>query len=397
MKIAYLTSYIGKQFSEKYCQGVKYALSAPLKSQGIARSLMAAGHEVVIYSPGITTCNAFIKSFEEEEVYPEGKLVIKYCNIISKRKCAPINDFFIHRFIKKELKSISFDAFLYYNITFGAYLAIRNFKQSLKIIDYEDNIFTKSLVGEKDSFVRIKAKLYNYLIRETDYALVVCSGMMINNEVKDKLLIPGIINEEVTDSVSFNRRSIDRNQPVRIVFTGGAHHSKGADLLITSLSYVSHPCIVDFYSNGAFSPEAIEALKTVPSRHEVNLKGFMPHKELIKQLDNEADILISTSIVKAGLPPQTSGFPFKIMEYASTGRPIISSELSKLDDDFNHHITYYSGDEPTNIAKAIEEVIENYDKKVELAIELQQRVLDEFSIAGISKKIQSFFDKNHLS
>ena len=52
MKIAYLTAYLGKEFMERYGKGKKFALSGPLKSLGIARGMMSAGHEVVIYSPG---------------------------------------------------------------------------------------------------------------------------------------------------------------------------------------------------------------------------------------------------------------------------------------------------------------------------------------------------------
>ena len=120
MKIAYLTAYLGKEFIEKYGKGKKFALSGPFKSLGIARSMMAAGHEVIIYSPGVTTCNASIPAFSEKEEYPEGKLIIKYCNILSKRRCDPINQVRIARFIKKEHKCERFDVLVYYNITLGA-------------------------------------------------------------------------------------------------------------------------------------------------------------------------------------------------------------------------------------------------------------------------------------
>ena len=67
MKIAYLTAYLGKEFMEKYGKGKKFALSGPFKSLGIARSMMAAGHDLTIYSPGVTTCGAKVPSFTEVE------------------------------------------------------------------------------------------------------------------------------------------------------------------------------------------------------------------------------------------------------------------------------------------------------------------------------------------
>ena len=108
MKIAYYTCYLGKEFTVRYCQGKKYAVSATLKCQGIARALLKIGYEVVIYSPGITTCNAKIPSFIEEEYYPEGRIIVKYCNILSFRKCAPLNDIALAKFVKKDLKLFAF-------------------------------------------------------------------------------------------------------------------------------------------------------------------------------------------------------------------------------------------------------------------------------------------------
>ena len=131
MKIAYLTSYLGREFLATYGVGKKFALSGPLKSQGIARALVAAGHDVTIYSPGVTTCNAFISSFTEIEEYPEGKLTIKYCDIISKRRCGPINDWRISRLLKRE--SHLYDAIVYYNITLAAAFSLKSFANKVKI------------------------------------------------------------------------------------------------------------------------------------------------------------------------------------------------------------------------------------------------------------------------
>ena len=141
MKIAYLTSYLGREFLATYGVGKKFALSGPLKSQGIARALMAAGHDVTIYSPGVTTCNAFISSFTEIEEYPEGKLTIKYCDIISKRRCGPINDWRISRLLKRE--SHLYDAIVYYNITLAAAFSLRTFANKVKILEYQ--YFVKNL------------------------------------------------------------------------------------------------------------------------------------------------------------------------------------------------------------------------------------------------------------
>lgn len=390
MKIAYLTSYMGKEFLSKYAQGKKFALSGPFKSLGIARSLMAAGHEVVIYSAGVTTCNAVIPAFTEEELYPEGKLIIKYCNILSKRRCAPINDWRISRMLRKEAGQ--YDAFVYYNITLSAALSIGAFKRAIKVIEYEDNIFNKALVGDKNSMVGYKTKLYNYLMKRTDGVMAVCLGLQLKDTLKYSVLTPGIVNEEVINNVSSRENKLEEGKPVHIILTGGIHYSKGGDLLVKAMTYIQTPCIISVYGNCDLDDHLKKLVAEVPSKHKFHFNGYMEHAELIRTLDKDADILINTTR-SMGVGAQAAGFPFKMMEYASTGRPIVSSEIGKLDEDYNRHITYYEGENPESIALAIEDVITHYNERVRLALDLQKKVLNEYTIKGTGKKLNLFFNE----
>lgn len=394
MNIAYLTSYLGPQFRENYCQGKRFALSGSLKSLGIARAIMSAGHNVTIYSDGVTTCDAIISSFTEVEDYPEGHLSIKYCNIISKHRCAPINEWRISRLLRNESKQ--YDAFVFYNITLGAALSISAFNNAIKVIEYEDNIFNKALVGDRNSMVWFKTRLYNYLMKRSDGVMAVCLGLQLKGILNHSVLIPGIINEEVINNVSNRVNTLRQGKPVRIILAGGIHYSKGGDLLVKAMTYIKTPCVVSVYGNCDLNDTMKDLILHVPTYHKFEFNGYKKHDELIMTLDNDADILINTTR-SMHVGAQAAGFPFKMMEYASTGRPIVSSEIGKLDEDFNSHITYYDGEEPQAIASAIEEVISNYDKKVKLALKLQKSVLADYTIEGIGKKIDKFFNDIHTN
>lgn len=387
MRIAYLTYYLGREILYKYGQGKKFALSGPLKSLGIARAMMAAGHDVTIYSAGVSTLDARIPSFTEYEEYPEGTLRIKYCDILAKRKCGPINDVRIARLIREEAGL--YDALVYYNIGLAACLCINAFKRKIRVIEYEDNIFNKALSGDKNDFVWIKTKMYNHLIANTDGVMAVCNGLMLP-EIPHRVLTPGIINEEVINNVTTRVNKLQTDRPVHIILTGGIHYSKGGDLLVKAMSHIKTPCVITVYGNCDLNDTMKELIKQVPNYHKFEFKGYMPHEELIKTLDKDADILINTTR-SMHVGAQAAGFPFKMMEYASTGRPIVSSEIGKLDEDYNSHITYYDGEDPKAIAAAIEEVIANYDEKVQNALELQKRVLSEYTIEGTGRKLDAFF------
>ncbi len=387
MKIAYLSAYIGKEFTEKYCKGKQFALSGPFKTRGIARALMSAGHEVTIFSPGLTVANQVIRPFMEVEEYPEGKLSIKYGKCISYRRCSPINEWLTSRALRKEAKN--YDVFLYYNITLGAALTICAFKKKIKVIEYEDNIFNKALVGDKNSMEGYKRRLYNYLMERTDGVMAVCLGLQLKDTLKYSVLTPGIVNEEVINNVTSRINKLEEGKPVHIILTGGIHYSKGGDLLVKAMNYIKTPCVVSVYGNCNLDDTLEELIKQVPERHEFYFNGYMKHAELIKTLDREADILINTTR-SMGVGAQAAGFPFKMMEYASTGRPIVSSEIGKLDEDYNRHITYYNQEDAEAIAVAVEDVIAHYDERVALALDLQKKVLSEYTIESTGKKLNMF-------
>ncbi|MCC8114767.1 MAG: glycosyltransferase family 4 protein [Bacteroidales bacterium] len=390
MRIAYFTAYLGKEFTEKYGKGRKFALSGSLKSQGLARAMMAAGHEVTMYSPGVTTCDARIGAFTEKETYPEGTLTIKYCDILSKRRCDPINQLRMARYLKREQRQKKYDVIVYYNITLGAALMMPKMKGCKQVLEYEDNIFNKSLAGDRNSFEGFKRWMYKRIVSHTDGLFSVCNGLMLP-EIQHKVLTPGVINEEVLSAVTFSRHSLTKGKPVTIILTGGIHYSKGGDLLVKAIRHLKTPCQIRVFGNCNLSDELKKLVEDTPKQHSFVFEGYCPHKELIGILNQDADILINTTR-SMGVGAQAAGFPFKMMEYASTGRPIVSSEIGKLNDEFNSHITYYEEESPEAIAKAIESVISDYEKKVSLAQELQKKVISQYSIEGLSQTVSTLLN-----
>ena len=215
--------------------------------------------------------------------------------------------------------------------------------------------------------------------------------MFSKGEVKKCILTPGVINDDVKDAISLEEHHLTEGHKTKIILTGGTGYDKGSDVIIEALQYVQSPCSLDFYTNGNFFDQAKALMASVPDRHEVNIKGYMPHNDLMKVLSAEGDIFLSTTR-GMGVEAQSAGFPFKIMEYAALGRPIISSELAKLDDEFNNRVNYYEGDSPITLAKTIHEVIMNYEDRSRKAIELQELVLGRYTITGLGKQLKQFLD-----
>ena len=396
MKIAYCSCYQGPELCKR-C-GIEYKpVSSTLKTQGIARALLAAGHEVTIYSQGSNFGHKIIPAFSENIEFQEGMLAVKYPKLYSYPRFTPINDLSLRHYITKELKSKKYDVFIYYNICDNAYLGgytyLNLFKKQFRILEYEDSIFMKSLVGNKTRRAWLKKLLYKYAVKNTDGIFAVCKGMYDNEPMRFKALTPGVINDDVVDNVSSEVHSIERGRPVRLFLAGGGQYYKGTDLLIQSLKYVDYPCELHFFTEPKyFYDVAKKDVENLPRQHKVVIHDYLPHEELIRVLNREADILMNTTR-SFGIAPQSAGFPSKMMEYAALGRPIVSSEIGKLDDEFDSTVTYYEKEDVKSLAQCITDVIENYDEKVRLALELQQIALTKYTIKGTAKRMEDFFEE----
>ncbi|HBE42913.1 MAG TPA: hypothetical protein DDW27_17265 [Bacteroidales bacterium] len=389
MKIAYISNYLGPLFIKQYCNEKRFSVSATFKSTAIARALLKGGHDVTIFSPGITICNRFIKSYVEVVYFPEGLIKIFYPEIISFRKCSFINSILLWRVLRKKSVNQEFDLLLFYNISWDAALCLPIFSNRYCILEYEDNIFNKALKGQKNKFEWLKLRLFRHVIKQIDAAIITGKEMLNTSNVKTKVHIPGAISEDVIDNIVFKEKTLSNGFPVKLLLAGGLHYSKGPDLIIKALSFVKYSCELTLYGSGLLDTDAVGLIPTVPKYHKIILHDFVQHDELIKIMSNEAHILLN-STRDMGVPPGSAGYPFKMMEYASTGRPIVSSRIGRFDDEFNKLVTFYENEDPEEIGQAITYVIEHYQECARMALVLQKRTISEFSIDGISQKLNLF-------
>ncbi|MDD2199875.1 MAG: glycosyltransferase family 4 protein [Bacteroidales bacterium] len=392
MKIAYICNYIGSEFITSHCQKQKLTVSGIFKSHAIASALCMAGNEVVIYSPATVNCNKFITSFTET-IHFDHKATAKvvYPHIFSFRKMSILNSITLRKKIKKELKKEKFDAVIFYNINSNSYFNIKPFNKLIKILEYEDNIFNVSTQSPSKLNNFINVLCYKKVVKNIDGAIIVGKNMLAHYSNLKKVLIPGVVSNVVLENINFQPKKRILPDKIKLVLAGGTHYSKGADLLMQALNYINYPCELIFYGAGSIDNGLKNYMSELPKQHKVKHLGLKPHDEMIRIMSNNADILMNTT-KSMGVPPQTAGFPFKMLEYAATGRPIVSSQIGKLNDDFNKYIVYYESESPKAIADAINYTINNYESCIQNASRLQDYVLKNYKIENISKKLNEFIN-----
>jgi glycosyltransferase involved in cell wall biosynthesis len=389
MKIAYITNFISPKFAELYCCGKSYSVSASLKSTGITRAFLQAGHEVTVFSPGLTICHNVIYGFTELLQFPEGTATIVYPTIISFPKCSVFNSIQLYMLLRRYVKLNYFDIFIYYNITIDAALNMRNFKNSTHILDYEDNIFNRARRGGRSRFKLLKKLLFRYVLYNSDGAIIVGKNMLSEYSQLRKVQIPGVINQENSEYEMKGLKQLCPSKPVKLLLAGGLHYSKGPDLMILALHLIETPCELHLYGGGVLEKNTKSLLFNLPSQHKVILHGFVENGELLRIMSVESNILINCTR-NMGVEPQSEGYPFKMLEYASVGVPILSSRICKLDEEFNQHVNFYEIESPKEIAVVLRRIIENYESAIIRSESLKSLVLKRYSISGVSEKLDKF-------
>lgn len=125
----------------------------------------------------------------------------------------------------------------------------------------------------------------------------------------------------------------------------------------------------------------------------VIFKGLVPI-DSIPQILNKAKLLVlsrPSSIQAEG------GFPTKLGEYLSTGKPVIVTDVGEISTYLKDGVNAYIS-EPDSVeafSNKMKEVLKNYDKAKQVGIKGQEAVLEHFNYKVQAKNIIEFIEKKN--
>lgn len=165
---------------------------------------------------------------------------------------------------------------------------------------------------------------------------------------QEHVIINGCVDEKKFENLQPIRKHATKN----IVYTGVLSYVTGVDMLINAFlktndeSYRLMIC-----GQGRELDSLIKAATDVDSR--IICKGFLSTEEYIKVIE-DADVLVNPRNMK--FIQNQNNFPSKVLEYLSSGRPIVSTKFKGFER-YSEHIIFVESDENALLA-GIERALE---------------------------------------
>lgn len=243
-------------------------------------------------------------------------------------------------------------------------------------------------------FSRLKARsttfFGNHIGGLAHAMIVISSHLKAKYENIAKGRFPVFLMPPVVDMNRVGRPGCAFNSPVRILYSGSFGDKDAVDDLIAAFEIVSRSYPdVTLVLTGKGLPENMrplhERIAASPCAAGITYLGYLEDDDFYRVL-NGCDILC---MVRRGSAYANAGFPFKLVEYLATGRPVIASRVGDvpfyLED--RRDALLIEPDSIEAIAVALAYLILHPDEALELGSRGQEIARRHFSREVIAEKL----------
>ena len=225
----------------------------------------------------------------------------------------------------------------------------------------------------------------DYLKKESvcvDYFVLLTKYMADYLQLNDNFVVVEGIAENGNSNSHFS-------QERTILYTGTLNERYGIKLLIEAFSLIKDSRYRLIICGAGDSEDFVLAASKQDSR--IEYRGLVPKSEVLK-LQTEARLLIN--------PRQNDeefvkfSFPSKIMEYLSSGTPLLAYKLDGVPEEYDSYIYYVEGTTAEDLCMSILEVCEKPDDVLmSFGKAAQQFVLTKKNATAQCKKVLEFLSK----
>jgi len=336
--------------------------------------LKSINKKIIVISVAVPRAKGF---FEEKEIIIDERIKVIYLkalNIVGLRMF--FSFIFLLEFLIKSIKNR--DKIIVYNCDpkfIFALFILRKIKNVSYILQIEEMYSSYNYEGLKGYIYNLAEKI----------GIKFADSFIINNSSMIKYLSKGkkyIINRGYKTREIPNHKEYTKNiQKIPIIlYSGRLDYVGGVEVFIDSLSYIEKECEVIITGSGQLSKK-VKNYKNHNKYIKYNYLGFI-ESEKYKELLVQAKICVNPTRRKENFIENS--FPSKIYQYLEYGNIVISSNFSEIInlDSIKKYIYTYDNDSPLEMAKLINNLMDNNFNKKTITMEFE----NSFSNQEISLK-----------
>jgi glycosyltransferase involved in cell wall biosynthesis len=186
-------------------------------------------------------------------------------------------------------------------------------------------------------FRNIDKFIMKSMIKNFDAYICLSQAFVTKFGLKNTLILPGIVNKD--KGLDSNILRNKKTNYIKIVFAGGLNVNNGVDILLNAISLTNLEDVrFHILGKGDLVQDVILASK---NDHRIIYEGVKHDNDLFESLLS-ADVLINPRPIK--LDSSRFSFPSKLLEYMSSGVPILTTKLECLPTEF-HECLYFTNDD----------------------------------------------------
>lgn len=244
---------------------------------------------------------------------------------------------------------------------------------------------------------RLDVWLVGYVLRRVD-AVFALAPELVKRLAPNcpALVFPGILESTLrfpAKSPDAPERNPSPKEPFTIVYAGGLSQAYGVNLLIDAvLGFDSGTDIrLKLYGRG---DQEVRIRQLAAKDARIIYGGFVDAATLMPEL-SAADILINPRPTSELFAVQS--FPSKLIEYLTTGRPVLTTRIASIPHALKEHFYYIDDETSEGIHMAICDVMSlTATDRLKHALAAREFVQSNFSEAKIGRKIAEFIQNLNL-
>lgn len=257
----------------------------------------------------------------------------------------------------------------------------------------DENIITCLIVPDLPQYMNLshsKNKLYE-ILKENEVnkiskdKIFIDSYVLLTKHMRNALKIntPTVVIEGIATELFESVKEIPKKYGMKtVLYTGGLEESYGVISLLNAFEKLSEQHY-QLIICGAGEAE-IEIIKASKRDKRIIFKGLLPRSEILK-LQKSSDILVNPRPNNEEFTKYS--FPSKILEYMSSGTPVISYKLDGIPEEYYKYM-YLVNEDKDGLFNTLKEVLSKSEKDLnEKGLLSKQFVLREKNSTNQGKKI----------